>query len=46
MRKTMPDTHIIVQGLYPRGADFAAHSSVWPNQYTKALDVINARYQV
>jgi hypothetical protein len=46
MRSKMPQTHIILQGLYPRGADFASNALVWPNSYTKALDIINQRYEV
>jgi hypothetical protein len=46
MQMTMPNTHIIIQGLYPRGADFGDGSLVWPNNYTYALSLVNARYEV
>ena len=42
----MPQTHIVVQGLYPRGADFDANKYVWPNNYTYALDLLNSHYRV
>ena len=46
MRARMPGTHIVVQGLYPRGADFDARRYVWPNEYTFALGLLNSYYEV
>ena len=46
MRRSMPDTEVIVQGLYPRGADFDGNKHVWPNQYTFALGLLNSYYEV
>ena len=46
MRAAMPRTHIVVQGLYPRGADFDANKYVWPNNYTFALSLLNTHYEV
>ena len=46
MRESMPQTNIVVQGLYPRGADFDGNKYVWPNNYTYALNLLNAHYEV
>jgi hypothetical protein len=46
MRAAMPRTHIVIQGLYPRGADFDANKYVWPNNYTYALSLLNSHYEV
>jgi hypothetical protein len=46
MRKAMPGTQIIVQGLYPRGADFGANKFTYPNNFTSAVAYLNAEYQV
>ena len=45
MQKGMPDTQIIIQAIYPRGADFAANSFQWPNHFTYPIDLLNALYQ-
>ncbi|BDA50220.1 hypothetical protein COCOBI_15-3490 [Coccomyxa sp. Obi] len=45
MRQGMPGTHIVVQGLYPRGADMQANKYVWPDNFTYARNLINADYQ-
>lgn len=45
MRQGMPGTHIVVQGLYPRGADMQANKYVWPNNFTYARNLLNADYQ-
>ena len=45
MQKGMPDTQIIIQAIYPRGADFAANSFKWPNHFTYPIDLLNALYQ-
>ncbi len=42
----MPGTQIIVQGLLPRGADFAANKFTYPNNFTSAVAYLNAEYQV
>ena len=45
MQTGMPDTQIIIQAIYPRGADFAANSFQWPNHFTYPIDLLNALYQ-
>ncbi len=45
MRQGMPGTHIVVQGLYPRGADMHANKHMWPNNFTYARNLLNADYQ-
>lgn len=46
MKNAMPGTHIIIQGLLPRGADFGAGRYDYPNNYTAAENILNAEYQV
>ena len=45
MQTGMPDTQIIIQAIYPRGADFASNSFQWPNHFTYPIDLLNALYQ-
>jgi hypothetical protein len=42
----MPTTHIVVQALYPRGADMQGNKYVWPSNFTYARNILNADYQV
>ncbi len=46
MKKAMPGTQIIVEGVLPRGADFASGQYVYPNNFTTAVSYLNAEYQV
>ena len=46
MKKAMPGTQIIVQGVLPRGADFASGQYAYPNNFTTAVSYLNAEYQV
>ncbi|CAL8470097.1 g9639 [Coccomyxa elongata] len=45
MKKAMPGTQIIVEGVLPRGADFASGQYVYPNNFTTAVSYLNAEYQ-
>lgn len=46
MQDGMPDTQIIIQALYPRGANFGDGAFVWPNQFSYPIDLLNAMYEV
>ena len=46
MQDGMPDTQIIILGLYPRGSDFGNNRFEWPSHFTYSIDLLNALYQV
>ncbi len=46
MQDGMPETQIIILGLYPRGADFGDNRFQWPNHFTYPIELLNALYQV
>lgn len=46
MQGGMPDTQIIILGIYPRGSDFGDHRFEWPSHFTYSIDLLNALYQV
>ncbi|CAL5218579.1 g273 [Coccomyxa viridis] len=45
MQDGMPETQIIILGLYPRGADFGDNRFQWPNHFTYPIELLNALYQ-
>ena len=46
MQDGMPETQIIILGLYPRGANFGDDRFQWPNQFTYPIELLNALYEV
>ena len=46
MQDGMPETQIIMLGLYPRGADFGDNRFQWPNHFTYPIELLNALYEV
>lgn len=46
MQDGMPETQIVILGLYPRGADFGDNRFQWPNHFTYPIELLNAQYEV
>ena len=49
VRQALPATHIVLQGVLPRGGSYGPSSRdsfTWPNRFTAAIAALNARYEV
>jgi hypothetical protein len=46
IRAVLPGTHVVMQGVLPRGAALAGRDMfTWPNRFTAAIAALNAQYE-
>ncbi len=46
IRAALPGTHVVLQGVLPRGAELASRNMfTWPNRFTAAIAALNAQYE-
>jgi hypothetical protein len=46
IRAALPGTHVVLQGVLPRGATLAGRDMfTWPNRFTAAIAALNAQYE-
>ncbi len=46
IRAALPGTHVVLQGVLPRGAALAGRDMfTWPNRFTAAIAALNAQYE-
>ena len=43
IRRALPETHVVVAGLLPRGKNHLSPNSDWPNQFSRNIEIINSQ---
>lgn len=45
LKDLLPDTHIVLMALLPRGGGWPGAPAHWPSVFTQAFDIVNAHYR-